>query len=455
MDVLGPLGEAQMADDGAVLLGQARHVEHRDAASLQVPRHAEKRPDGDDAGAPDAGDDDAVGVSDLRYFGLRQDGEGGVAAQPGALAQRAAVNGNEARAETLDAREVLVARRLVDGAFAAEFGLQGDHRDAVRRHAAVAAPLAYGRVDEDAPGRVGHQAALAPAALLGGAGLVVDQRRHAGPFAQVALKPVEVVAVMEGGARREVAAHRILVGLVADHGDALHSFRRHLVGDHGDGERAIHGLAAGHGDGVVEEDLVGDVDVGRDGGADGEQPGVIVGAVAQVYEDMVSFGERRLSDPGDALASHVGKRCCFAIHPLGHVVAADAGQGARALRDPRRRVVRAARAEIGNSDDAGARPLEGAFLLFEKGEALLDARAGVEAVDAIGDGARHAGRGQLAGGGQDPLADLVELADDARAHVRAPVVELFLELVLDDAALFLDHEHLVEAFGEAADALAL
>ena len=109
VEVLGPLGEAQMADHGPVLLGQSRHVEDRDTASLQVPRHAEKRPDGDDARAPDAGDDNAVGVPDFRHFGLRQDGEGGIAAAPGTLAERAAVNGDEARAETLEAREVLVA----------------------------------------------------------------------------------------------------------------------------------------------------------------------------------------------------------------------------------------------------------------------------------------------------------------------------------------------------------
>ena len=115
----------------------------------------------------------------------------------------------------------------------------------------------------------------------------------------------------------------------------------------------------------------------------------------------------------------------------------------------------AARAKIGNSGDIGARAFERAFLILEKSEAFLDVLAGVKALDTVGDGARHAGRGQFASRRQYPFAGLVELSDDARAHVRAPVVKLFLELVLDDAALFLDYEHLVEAFGEAADALAL
>ena len=54
-----------------------------------------------------------------------------------------------------------------------------------------------------------------------------------------------------------------------------------------------------------------------------------------------------------------------------------------------------------------------------------------------------------------PFALLVELADDARADVVAPVVELLLQLVLDDLPLFLDDEDLVQALGELAHALRL
>jgi hypothetical protein len=52
-----------------------------------------------------------------------------------------------------------------------------------------------------------------------------------------------------------------------------------------------------------------------------------------------------------------------------------------------------------------------------------------------------------------PFALLVELADDARAHVVAPVVELLLDLVLDDLPLLLDDEDFGKAFREAAHAL--
>src|SRR6185436_4731508 len=108
--------------------------------------------------------------------------------QARALAQLAAEHADEARAEALDAGVILVAARLVDLALAAELGLERHHRDAIRLHAAVAAAFADLLVDEDLARRVNELAALAPAALLGGAGLLVDQHRDARRLAQFALQ---------------------------------------------------------------------------------------------------------------------------------------------------------------------------------------------------------------------------------------------------------------------------
>ena len=92
----------------------------------------------------------------------------------------------------------------------------------------------------------------------------------------------------------------------------------------------------------------------------------------------------------------------------------------------------------------------------------MRARMQTQALDALGDHARDHRRRELAGGRQQPvavrahpLALLVELADDARAHVVAPVVELLLQLVLDDLPLLLDDEDLLQAFGEVAHAFRL
>src|SRR5229473_3360622 len=58
--------------------------------------------------------------------------------------------------------------------------------------------------------------------------------------------------------------------------------------------------------------------------------------------------------------------------------------------------------------------------------------------------------------GAAPLAVVVEFADDARRALSGvPGVELFLDLVLDHLALFLHHQDLLQALGEAARALRL
>src|SRR5712692_5437686 len=68
---------------------------------------------------------------------------------------------------------------------------------------------------------------------------------------------------------------------------------------------------------------------------------------------------------------------------------------------------------------------------------------------------KQPGPGRLAAAAA-PLAAVVELADHARrAHAFLPVVELFLDLVFDELALFLDHEDLFQAVGEAPRALRL
>ena len=78
-------------------------------------------------------------------------------------------------------------------------------------------------------------------------------------------------------------------------------------------ERAVMRLAAGHGDRVIVENLVGDVDAGADRRADGEQARMIVGAVADILENMLALGERRLADPVGALAAHLRRALGVAL----------------------------------------------------------------------------------------------------------------------------------------------
>ena len=122
------------------------------------------------------------------------------------LAELAAVDGHEARAEPFDAGEVLVAARLVDAPLAAPFGLERLDRHAVRDLAAVAAALADLGMDEGADRRVGPFAALAQAAALGRAGLVVEDDRDALVLAEFALRLVH--RGRDGARRRPGAARR-------------------------------------------------------------------------------------------------------------------------------------------------------------------------------------------------------------------------------------------------------
>ena len=54
-----------------------------------------------------------------------------------------------------------------------------------------------------------------------------------------------------------------------------------------------------------------------------------------------------------------------------------------------------------------------------------------------------------------PFAFVVELADNGGAHILTPVVEFFLELVLDHVALFFDHHDFFQALGELPHAFGL
>ena len=174
-----------MARHRAALLGEAGHVEHRRGPALDMGGHGEERADRHYAGAADAGDQDRVVAREIemaRWLGQREIGR-----RRFALVRDRAVHRDETRAEALDAGEVLVAARLVDGTLPAELGLDRHDGDAVRLHAAVAAALADELVDDHALVRIGIAAALPPPALFGGAGLVVDEHREAARLGELLL----------------------------------------------------------------------------------------------------------------------------------------------------------------------------------------------------------------------------------------------------------------------------
>ncbi len=218
-------GELDVRHDRAVFLREARHVQYRNALCFQVRGHGEDLADGDNAGTADAGHQHAVGRAERGQRRFRKRGEIiRHLCRRATFPELAAFDGDEARAEALETGEILVAGRLVDQPLAAELGLQRLDREAVRFHAAVAAAFAHRLVDDDPLCGIGIFIFLAAAALLGGAGLVVDQRRYPGSLAQLPLHGVQVVAVPDGDAGRPLRAVRIFLGLVGHDDDRLHPF---------------------------------------------------------------------------------------------------------------------------------------------------------------------------------------------------------------------------------------
>ena len=107
------------------------------------------------------------------------------------------------------------------------------------------------------------------------------------------------------------------------------------------------------------------------------------------------------------------------------------------------------------------------FLGFEIGDphldALLDRMSGKVFRNAGSDGTRDLRRIQFIGSRQQPvamsllrraapLAGVVELADHARPHIIAPVIQFFLELIFQNLALLFHHQNFFQPLRKVAHA---
>ena len=441
--------DLQMAPHCAALLRQAGHVQGAESLVLQVRRHTDDRADGHHAGTAHAGDHDAVGLVERRHVRFGHCREQHLDVLSGrrtlAFANATAMHRDEAGAEALHAGEILVAGRLVDHALAAELGFQGQYGYAVRLDPAIAATFAYQIVDECALGRIGILIALAPAALFRRAGLVVDDDRHTRNLAELALHLVVVVAVMDGHAGRPLHVGRILLRLVSDHRDSLRAFAMHLQRDLGHRERAVYRLAAGHRDRIVVKNLVSDIHARRGRGAHRQQAGMVISPVADVLEHVRCFDERRFADPARALTAHLRISGCVAVHPLRHEVTADAGQRARTLGHQCAGIVRTAGTEIRRAIHRRVlrHPRLQTFLLGHACSQLRVAHARKQPASDRNSDLVGIERGV---GAKQDFPGFIALANHFGRAVLA--VENFLQLRLDQSALFLHDDDFLEAFGE-------
>ncbi len=154
--------------------------------------------------------------------------------------------------------------------------------------------------------------------------------------------------MMNGRPRREIADGKFL-GHVGNERDLLDTFRANLGGDRLDRHRTIERLTAGHRNGVIEQDLVGDIGASGDRLPDRHRTGMIPGALAEILEDVPPAGKKRGRHPVHALPTHLDQRGCLAVHPRCHDVAPDARKRLRTCRHLGRDVVRAAGTKIGRA----------------------------------------------------------------------------------------------------------
>ena len=351
-------------------------------------------------------------------------------------------------------------------------------------HAAVAAAFADQLVNHHTRGWVHHGAALAAAALFGGAGLVVNDDGGAFNLSHHALHRIQAVAVLHRHAFGQALHTIVFLGFVGHHHNALRTFGPHALCDldHAVSLGALpHLLAAGHGHGVVVQNFVGDVHARRNRLAHRQQTAMEVRAIAQIGKNMRVVHKRLLADPGHALAAHLGKAGGGAVHPQGHKVAANTGHGARAFGHAGGGVVRAARAKPGlalGQRRAQCQGLHGLFFGVQNRQLRIHAGAHIgiytQRSEALRNRACNHGGRQIRVSAQQAVcrrlrarpfaANAVgarrvighgELTHHARAHIGAPVVQLFFELVFNNLALFLDDQNLLQAAGKFARQLRL
>ena len=212
----------------------------------------------------------------------------------------------------------------------------------------------------------------------------------------------------------------VLARLVAHHHHAARAFGHHGVRNlrHAVAFRPLaYLLATRHGDRVVVENFVSDVHARRNRLANGQEPAVKVGAVAQVGKHMRLVHKGLLAHPGHALAAHLREARGGPVHPQRHVVATNAGHGTRALRHFGAGVVRAARAKPGRALGRQRAHLQRRFARGQKRQVSVHAggRALVhpQLLQALGNGLGNQGgrevgigaqQGLGAGVGQAPLA---------------------------------------------------
>ena len=231
--------------------------------------------------------------------------------------------------------------------------------------------------------------------------------------------------MVQGEALNLLKLSAVVLRLIRHQRDAMDALSSQLLDQIFDRELTVKGLPSGHGDGFVQQNFVGDVDAGRDGGADRQNSGVKISAIPQVLEDVLSLGKGCLTQPGDTLATHLGKGVGVSVrHPRCHVVAANTPHRMTAVGHFGRGVMGASRAKMWSACGGGLVRGQRAFLLLDPGDTRLQIRTGEKASQTTGYGQRDHSRSELASIGHQIGATFVKFSDYDGAGCDRIVVEL-------------------------------
>ena len=452
------VGDLHMRNHRTIFLRQAGEIQRGTAFFFQVRRHAQQCGNREHPASADTGHEDIQRFRQLRPWCCGQIPAGAVDGRSQCiqlrLLQLTTFNADKAGAEAIRATHILIAAGLIDLALAPVLGFQRLHRDTAGLHTAITTTFTDAMVDQQAFGRIDHLPFLTAAAFFRGTNLLVDNCRDTGSIAQLALDRVEVVTGMnfEPG-RQFIAVVAPEVRVLADQTHPAHPFRQQLARQRRHGDFTIRGLTTGHGDSIVEQDLVGDIDLGSHGLTDREQTRVVVGAVTHVLENVLVTGETVQAHPVRALAAHVG--IGIGTQPLAqcHDVAADTGTAGTAFGQLGGGIVRTAGAEnrftcqqtIGLGHDVAAE------LFRQWYQALCQLRVRQPA----GDGFCHLVRAKTPDCRQQVAALQVFLAHHTRTFAFRPAVEKVLHLVFHQRTLLFHHQNTLHAARKLAHAAGL
>ena len=214
-------------------------------------------------------------------------------------------HGHERRTIAFQAGVIEVAGGLVDLGLGSKAGAHRLHRQAVAHPATVPAALAQPLVDDHPMRRYRRPAPLTIPPGLGGASLIVDEYAHPCYLSQafLGLDQTGSWPHRHPGRQRHPP---IPIGIFGGDEDLGHPHVHQQGAHRGHISPAHRILAAGHGHRAVEQQLVGDVDLGRHRRADRQLPGMEKRAVAQVLDEVVALQERAHADPLGALVAHAG-----------------------------------------------------------------------------------------------------------------------------------------------------